>query len=65
MSEIQMEQDERENLSGMSDCEQWQFEQEMEERFEKDFAEFVASREEDYKKLQHIAESVHPVDATQ
>lgn len=44
---------------------QWQFEQEMEQRFEQDFAEWVASHEKDYKESQRIAESVHPVDATQ
>ena len=43
---------------------QWQFEQEMEQRFEEDFKQFVASHEADYK-LQRSAESVQPVAATQ
>jgi len=37
------------SLEYRDDNSQWQFEQEMEERFEKDFKEFVASHEKDYQ----------------
>lgn len=50
----------QENLSGAFDYEEY-----LERQFEKDFAEFVASHEKDYKELQRTAESVHPVDVTQ
>jgi hypothetical protein len=51
-------------MSDRDDNSQWQFEQEMEQRFEEDFKQFVASHEADYNKLQRSAESVHPVDVT-
>jgi len=50
----------QENLSGAFDEEEY-----LEKRFEEDFKKFVASHEEDYKKLQQNAESAHPADATQ
>lgn len=55
-----MQQEEQQNLSGAFDHEEY-----MESQFEKDFAEFVASREKDYKESQHSAESAQPVVATQ
>ena len=60
MNEQSQQEEEQQNLSGAFDYEEY-----LEKRFDKDFAEFVASHEKDHKELQRIAESVQPVAATQ